>query len=154
MRKSINFRVQPPVEVVPVGGEAGVEVVTVLGSGIRSVLCFPGITWESSGRREVTNFTLLLPLPWLGTFIRHRGSREREDTVSWQAYWSLRGDAEMGSSWSLVLTAQVSRRQLMYLTSSPLQIENAKKTGVLVSTNQGYHSVPGQVSQQKDRNYF
>ena len=139
-------------------GEAGVEVVSVLGSGIWFVLCTPGITWESSGRREVTNFTLLLPLPWLGT--PDRAGRERERTQSitqteltdptdrrwWDGHQLVPGHHSSGE--------QEPTSGANLISSSPLQIENAKKTGVLVSTNQGYHSIPGQVSQQKHRNYF
>ena len=55
----------------------------------------------------------------------------------------------MGSSSSIVRREQVGKQQLeeSYGSKVTSKIENAKKTGVLVLTNQNHHGIPTQVKQ-------
>ena len=53
----------------------------------------------------------------------------------------------MGTGTSAVLTAQVRRDNCLLQHCSVLQIENARRSGVLVCTNQACSAIPNQVSQ-------
>ena len=54
----------------------------------------------------------------------------------------------MGTGTSVLLTAQVRRDNgLVLQPCSVLQIENARRSGVLVCTNQACSAIPNQVSQ-------